>query len=646
MPGPTEHHSRPLQQALAPPQVALRWAELARALTLYPETSARATSCLEALQRALAGDDAANPRDVEVAFSATACWIGGEAHEIQDNRTLLWLRDRLFRSHLTGAIFERGVTAAAVLAFTKRLLALYLRRDLGLSFEDLWSEPSPGIVPLERCFDGTFGTAVAGAAPRDVPMVPSPGRQQNRTLNEKLARNDAVRAQVEALQSSVIELAGGEEHLVELDLLTEIAALLPEEGLHDHDLAAEMTLDILNELRLRLTEAPLPVEQAQHRDDASFLRLFAVIGRSHFSRTLAKYTAKSAGGDTPQRAEDAPGAPASPRVEPELPAAELEALASEMNAAVPRRIDAREIDDPLEQLGAYLHVLVTCEDPRALPGLEAGLLRLVQASGRGANEVLRRTLEPHRSGSAPESSAKVSRLISCLTGAGLRRQLRSLGVFDPEWVSQAFPDEFPGYLKGIDFSDPADRDELDLVCRKIGPRRFRQAPAWLDEQRELVAGPFPRALMTNPRASTVPLARLLFLQDPDRFRPDFARFLRVTAAKGPDQQVLDLVHDPALLPVEYLSAVADPAGGPLEHQRELCLHSIIAATEGVPALLAILVRAVHLLVHCDSAKTRGLLERLRRERRHVLLRKHPKAVRDAAARALATLARSGGAPRV
>ncbi|MBK8180579.1 MAG: hypothetical protein IPK67_17120 [Planctomycetes bacterium] len=631
---------------VAPAQVALRWAELARAMTLYPESSVRVTRSVEGFLESLHGCLTDDVVELKLAFSASGCWINGQVFDQKEHPGLRWLRERLFRSHLAGAAFSGAVDADSLLTFTKRLLALYTRRNLALTFEELWPSAYGGIHPLERCFDGTFSSDEDQASGGDLPMLAGPGRRGSTDLNDHLAQDASIRAELEDLQAKVIALAGQDAPFREFDLLAEIAALLPEEGVRDHGAASEMTLRILGELKLQLLRPPLDAGEGTTADDATFRRLLSVVSRSHFGRKLTPAASSPPGaneaGAPAASTTPAPGRASGAAADDE----ELDPMVAEILAAPPEPVSPPAVEDPLEQLGAYLHHLVHCDDPRILPSLERGIATLVGSAGESAHGLLRGYLQWLHAQQGPGAAARVARVVACLTAGGLREHLRRAGLLDVDRVAREFPQGFLDFLQGLKLEDTSDQGELDQVCGEIGPRRLRQAAFLLAGAVEFLAGPFPAALFALPLPSTVPLARMIYAQDPPRFQAGFVRFLRSTVVRGLDAQVFDLLALPESLPPEYLLALADQQPGKVAEQRELCLHGFVTATECSMPMLARHVRAIQMLAHCDSSNTQGLLDRLLKERRRLFFKKHPKAARDAAARVRLLLERAKGTPHV
>ena len=648
--GPLDRQSISALHSVAPAPVAERWADMARSLTLYPESSARVSSSLEAFLEALREGFTANSKGLEVAFSASGVWVNGEIIEQKDNPKLRWLRDRLFRSGLSGATFSENVSAAALLEFTKRLLSLYVRRDLNVGFDKLWPEPYAGIALLERRFDGTFAGRSVESGQGDHPMVADSNRLRALDLNAQLGRDETIRGEIDDLQAKLLALAGSDANFREFDLLAEIAALLPAEGLNDHAVAAEMTMRVLEELNLHFVEAPLHTDRAVPADDASFRRLLSVIGRSHFNRVVSNSQQESPATNVERPAQitnaNTPAVTSDARAAENLVPEDLSLVVAAMHAAPDESPLLPEFEDTLEQLGVYLHHLVNYDDPRKFPALEAGIGRLIHASGDGAIDVMRHYVDPARSEQGALGKPTVGRLVECLTRCGLRQHLRRLGLLDVDWIACEFPYEFLTYLQGLDLGNLADLGELDHVCRKIGTHRLRQATDLFAGALEFMAGPIPRALMSSSLVSLVPLVRQIYEQDRRRYKAEFAGFLRGTAAKGVDQLVLDAVHDPQLLLPGYLSALAEESPEQLAQQRELCVRSVVTVTEGHLPQLAQHVRAINLLVHCDSQETRALLKRLKHERKHLIFVKHARAARQAATRVLLALKSGRGARRV
>lgn len=165
--------SPPTAPPIGSPRVAECWADLTRALMLYPDTNSQVLRPLASLVGALRDGIDATSGAVELRFSARAVTIGDESFDLKEGSTVAWLKERLDRSDLSGVTFSESADEAALLAFTKRLLDLYRRRNMELGFAELWPRPYPGIALIERRFDGGFSgrarTRHSGPAARAAP---------------------------------------------------------------------------------------------------------------------------------------------------------------------------------------------------------------------------------------------------------------------------------------------------------------------------------------------------------------------------------------------------------------------------------------------------------------------------------------------
>jgi hypothetical protein len=635
--GPTDHASS-LPPELGSPHVAECWADLARVLTLYPATNSRVQRSLAAFLAALRGTFDPASRRIELAFSARKLWVGDASFALKPGSNLVWLKERLDRADISGASFSADVDEAALLAFTQKLLDLFARRDLERGFAELWNEPLRGIVPLEHRFEGAFsdreGEDPDGEADR--PNIAGRSRHKEESLRNALTMDPRVRAKIEEVRASLEASATQESELGQIDLVQEVVGLLPAEGLHDYETAVELSLSMMEAVlggrgQGRVAKGPRPEDSPGLRD------LLLTVGRSHFASLAAEVRAPRA---EPEKADEesipsflSAANDRAPILDEDAAITDdLQALLVEIERECPVAhgpIRSEDCEDPVEELGVFLHFLAESDDPSRFPALRAGLERLLQASGEPGLELLRSYLLTTDRAAAGER-APARRVATWLRRNKLHRFLRSCGVLDERWVSREFPVDFLEYLETLDLASQGDREELDRVCRAIGTRRFGIAANLLDGAEAFLASPLATQLFALHLVSLAPLVRQIYERDKRRLKADFARYLRATLAKGIDQTIFELVEDGSCLSSGYLSALVDQDAGRLAEARLQAVRAFLAASAGDAQRMPQFVRAVKLLANFDSPANRVFLGRLVEERRNLVFYRHPREVREAA----------------
>jgi hypothetical protein len=624
------------------PRLVEGWADLARALAIYPVTNSRVVRSLDAFLEVLRASFVGPASVVEVCFNAGVVWVDEDAFDLKPGSNPAWLKDRLDRADLSGTAFSEETTEASMLAFTQRLLELYARQDLDLDFKDLWPAPHAGITLLERRFDGPFlaGGEAAGGPARS--GILGRASRKVKLLRNALSLDPRVRGTIDRFQSRLVSAAGASTQFGTIDIIAEIVDVLPAEGLHDFATAVEMTERILSALEGELVRGPTGA--ARREENAAFRRLVFLISRSHFNTIEASQQPRT----VPSEVKDQPKP--TPVQEFHLHARDAEilddlgALLSEVERLGPASsgiANEHEVSDPAEELGVYLHYLVTHDDPSKFPTLSAGIGRLLEPSGEAGTVILRRYLEASRELDARVHGLHLGRVATWLRKNGHKEYLEKCGLLSAEWVIHEFPEEFLVYVETLDLDDPRDVKTLDRVCQAIGPDRFHDATELLSDASEFVAGPIPDHLFRLSLTSIGPLLRRIYEKDRRRFEPDFARYVRHTTASKLDLAILDVVGTAPSGLQSYWQALSENDTETLPEQRAQIVYAFLSETEGDPARLEQHVRAINLLANFDTPRTREYLNRLIGEASSFVLKKHPRAARAAAANVLRVLDKRG-----
>ncbi len=614
------------------------WADLVRALTLYPETNSRIQRSVASFLEALHASFDARTQRIEVGFSARSVWVNDDAFELKAGTNLAWLKDRLDRSNLSGAVFSASADQASLLQFSKRLLELYTRRNLELEFEALWPDAYAGIYLLEKRFDGAFSERPDEDEGDARPSVAGRGRHKVTTLCNALTKDERIRAQIQQVQQKIRGAADEKVEFSQVDLIARIVDLLPVEGLNDYQTAVDFTAKVLGVLEDGLVESRSSPSDASPDHDETLRHLLFVISRSLFEcidagkQSEPKELPLQKG---PRKQDKNQREAASPQMRDDEIQEDLALLLREIQELAPletERMRPGDLEDPVEQLGVLLHYLVTLEDPSQCPLLKEGIARLLRSSDGGVIGVLRAYLDPI----SPAVQAKrfrLGRVALWLRKNGRHDLLARCGVLDAEWAVSKFPEGFLVYVQTLDLSDVRDADELDSVCLRIGPERFGEARELLTGATEFLAGPQPSKVFNLSFASVAPLARQIYEKKRSRYQADFARFLRATLPKGIDQALLDVVDNQFLLP-GYLNALIENDDEKLAEQRLRIVHSLVATIEDDLSKLKNSIRAIKLLTNFDTPRVRAFLKRVVGARKFLVLKKHPRNERRAAASVL------------
>ncbi len=627
----------------ASPRVAECWADLARSLTLYPETNSRVQRSLASFFGVLRAGFDATTQQVEVGFSARSVWVADDAFELKAGTNLAWLKDRLDRADLSGAVFSAAANEAALLQFNRRLLELYTRRNLELEFQALWPDAYAGIYLLERRFEGAFSDQPGEDASDAPPSVAGRGRHKVTTLCNALTKDERIRGRIQEIQQKIIRPADEKVEFSQIDLIARIVDLLPVEGLNDYQTAVDFTTRVLGVLEERLAESRSSPSLVSLDRDETLRHLLFVISRSLFECIDA---GKHPGTEQLQPQErgrqdaDQHEAP-SPQVRDEEIQEDLALLMREMQELAPletARMRPGDLEDPVEQLGVLLHYLVTLDDPSRCPLLKDGIARLLRSPDEGVIGVLRAYLEPTGSPAVLAKRVRRGRVAVWLRKNSRHDLLGRSGVLDAEWATSRFPEGFLLYVQTLDLGDVRDAEELSSVCLRIGRERFLEAKDLLTGATEFLAGPLPSKIFNLPFASVAPLARHIYDKKKSRYQADFARFLRATLPKGIDQALLDAVDPQSLLP-GYLNALIENDNEKLAEQRLRIVHSLVATIEDDLNKLKSSVRPIKLLTNFDTPRVRAFLKRVVGARKALLLKKYPRDLRQAAASVLRSFKR-------
>ena len=539
-------------------RLANAWADFTKALSIYPETNTRVKAQLDELVGMIAAELASRgpghdpERGITILFHDTTVHVDKDSYESPDGSSLPWLRERLTHAGLAGIEFMPDLGPDALVAFTKRLLANFLRKESGLTHDDLWPETFDALVLIDLRFEGTFGGLAAegpyrgghrGTAVR--------GAETNHFLRGLLAHPKVTR-RVTMLGDQTQR--DDEETVSAADLLKRILDDVPAEALKSRDALITAVCNVMDNLQEPSTPTMgVRSDGSGEAGSGEFASLLYDVSRRHFGRKGPGLERLRP--DTSQAVEQTPGGG---RKRDDAIQDDVHALVDEV-ASLPSELayefGAGEAESPAEQLATMLHYLTQLERPHKLPGLYPALARLVQNPGRAELDVLRdHLLTP---GVTPEATERAhAAIVQFLLASGHPHLLRQSGVLTPEFVLADPAARLPLMVAGINMDHDAERAELDEVCRTLGTTILESE----DTMRAALAD-LPRDQAANvlhrPSSSRLPLVRALLAAHPERLVPETTAFLRSLDLPQDEAFVLFQLHDPAHITRTYLLALID-----------------------------------------------------------------------------------------
>ncbi len=548
-------------------RLATHWADVSKSLSIYPETNERVLArlgeflgCLTAHQQRNAGKPGHDAeRGVTILFQGSELLVEDMRDAVPPGSSLQWLRERIAHAGLAGVEMMPDLAAEDFVTFTKRLLANYLRKDAGLTFDDLWPDAYDGLVLIDRRFEGTFGGLSA-----DGPFAGGHAGTAVRGANTShfvrgLLAHPKVAKRVGKLHEHVATLEF-EEHADTVrtsDLIKRILDDVPAEALKSRDALIGAVCRVMDELATggapsgALDLRGLPSDGSGEASSGDFASLLYQVSRTHFTR-------KGPGLERLRPDADAPPSltPAGGRARDDDIHDDVEALAAELEG-LPRSLGydfaAGAAESTAEQLAVGLYFLVSLDRPQELPGLYPMLMRALERADALSLTVLRGYLE----GGADEAALARQRVVvRFLLRAGHAAHLRQAGTLNPDFVLADPVARLPLLLAALDAEDPAHFAELNAVCSQLGYGLLGQEallrPALADIPRDRAASVFLR-----PHPARLPLARLLLAAHPGRLVPECTAFLRSIDLPEDEAFVLFQLHDTDCITRAYLCALMD-----------------------------------------------------------------------------------------
>ncbi|MDJ0973252.1 MAG: hypothetical protein QNJ98_02170 [Planctomycetota bacterium] len=512
---------------LKPADMAVRWADYAKAAIIYPPGSSRVERAFDAFKEALKATAIHNR--VPITMSLDKLGVGREIMDITEDSKESWLRDRMRSGALDGVVFHVAVEADTMMAFTKRLADIHLRKGASEEGEELWPEHYRGIDLVHREFDGSFkgnkSNLVHGEASKDEEgnedLLPG---FEHEGLVDRLSLEGGVSDSVARISE---QLSGSGMHLpdeIELEfgsksvrrLLRYVVQCIPEDERESYNKASTTARSILGGLENMLQEEGQTTESVTKDDSVDLQALVFAASRMIFSREPSEITEE----DLPDRGKGGH------KGDDEI-TDDLSSLLLEINGLPKQRIeiDDEVVDDHAEQLRVYFHYLARPVEGERLDTIYDHATRLLQECRDREKAAIRDVLADvwHRA----DDVRGRRRVIEFFTHAKKTRLLRECGALPPEYVQQSFPRDFGIYLDGIDPTDAGDRSELLEVIRGLDAAKISGVEAALISGPESLGHPGrAQAILALKSEAALPFVGPLLALEDAEVTPALVRYLR------------------------------------------------------------------------------------------------------------------------
>ena len=573
-----------------------------------------------------------------------------------------WLRERFERSGLAAIDVPPDIPDTSVRAIGRRLLRNYVFNRSASRFEELWPEPIEAVTLRPRVFDGRFdgGDAPGGAGGGD---GIGPGRAggggtgsgggtgdgEGPGTSSEEATGDAgyecplgdeawhwTRDRVTEEYAGIAHDAGDEicKHFLE-----RVVEALPREMKEDEELGKEAVQRLLEKAALN----PLPTEAALgamlvniHQD----LDGGGSAGRgNHRDGWIEPPDEDEGEGQQPKERKQ--GHKGDDQVVDDRTAFDEEL--ARLPSGRTRPFTRAEAEVKAEQLDVLLHYVLATTDPAMQARLVSLATPVLGDLGPDELHLLGSVLKRFWFRADGSAGGARTRLLNLLTNAGHAHLLRDVGVFTVDYLVESFPRDFLLYVQCLDVTNAADRSEAATVCRRLTPHQVAGAGDVLRAQGALARRAVRDQLLGIADPSVRPLAQLVFEADPEGSRASIIRFLAATHGPLSIARTLAVLEPGPWLPNQLLRRLL--ATEPGSDQQDVSLRDdvarvVIAKLESLSDAMPdhpTRIAFVEALGHLPADRSVSYLRRLRRARKWLLFPAEPKAVRDAAARAMAML---------
>ncbi len=650
-----------------------RWADFTKALAMYPETNSRVQESrnqfLEALAGALRGDDRSRP-SAAIKLERDEIIVDGTRGPITHGTNLYWMYERLDKAALEGVRIHADVQPDQLIAFAKRLLKNFARKNLRVTPQDLWPETYEGLELVLRKFEGGFHGGGSGTptdifarrdeAPTESEVIgadsgmtgsseePEGGAEEaafERELSKRLAGEERVVSRIQSLRGAVEMSRKDEGDTVHVDLVSGIVRMLPVDVAADFNRVVDLTESVLEALNEHVAHEGLSIEPGPDGGMADLKALLFAASRKYFGRAKSdagKQISREQRGDGSDLHKTAKqGHKGDEKIVDDLDAflAELAHLPMPGNKAM----TAEQADLGAEQLDVYLTFLTDVQSVEVVRNLHPPLRELLKQPNAGELKVLQTHLEREwfRTGAGDGRVGK-TRILGLLQQAQATRLLRRCGFLSKEHVVEAFPQNFGHYVDALDFSNREDMAEFESVCRTVGEARIHESADALIRDAALLDGARAEKLLSHASFHLMPFAKILIDRGGDRFRDLVINFLQAVKPRKREACLLTIVENPIFLSSRYLSLITSPVLSEederkLKHEVAEVLCRFIRAAVHVSGQSERRLEAVRHLAFFPTSQTAIMLQELQKARRLWFFKAESAEIRTAARLGLLTI---------
>lgn len=630
----------PLAQAVV--RLTQRWAEAARAQSIYPAGHHRTAAALEAWRQAL--DEAralpeGAPAPLRMVFAHGALLAQGVEFRVEGDGGLDWLRERLDHGGLAGLEVLPGADEAGLELLNARLLQVFTDRRERRDPATLWAGEWPSLRLLDRRFEGLFDGDGADARRTQRTWGGTSdalsSATERQTVSRALLKDPGIVARLTAIHARLTAASGPgtdeSERVVE-----RLAELLPALAQRSEADMCSIAAGLLEALEDRIEQRPSPEALEGFLDDPALGRRAAFLSAALFRRDVSDEAAQAVRSQTAA----GPGGHAGDERYSDDPTSFVEAL-----EALPATPATHWAAEPLEvrgeQVGVLLHLALHHPDAARLAGLEPTLARTLENPEGDALAALRRTLEAAaQRADGQGASQPLERIFGLLRRLDRMPLLRRCGWLVPERIVETFPRDFGEWLRGLDLSGAADRAELLDVMRRLAPAKVLAAGDVLSRVEALGAQGVAEGLLAIPSPALAPLAQILFERRPGETRDLVAGWMRRLQLTGPVAAALHVLDESAPLPDGMLAALLaqllglDPPATVGAHVAK-SLAQFVRASTGREDRRARRIQALRLLGAYDHPEARQVLQHVAYGRRWWIVPLEDPVMRRAASAALA-----------
>lgn len=538
-------------------RLANAWAEFSRALSIYPESNERVqgrlAAVVEHVQQAVEERGASHDpeRGITVIFHDSGIHFDRGHAEIAEGSSLAWLRERLTHAGLAGVEFMPDLEPASVVTFTKQLLANFLRKEVGLTYEDLWPDRFEHIVLIDLRFEGTFGGMASDVVYRGGHLESRVRVADTNNFLRGLLAHPKVLDRAKKLSK---QRTAGEASVGAGEVLKRILNDVPAEALKSRDALITAVSKVMDDLLVKADAAAMTrTDGSGEAGSDEFASLLYQVSRGHFGRQGPGLERLKP--NTEEAVEQTPGGG---RARDAQITGDVHSLLEELQA-LPAQLAydfaAGEAESRAEQLGTLLHYLTHLERPHELPGLYPLLARLVDTPDPEALGVLRDHLQAEGVDEEATNRAHAA-IIRFLVAAGHAHLLRTCGILTNEFVLEDVPTRLPLMLAAIDTKDPEQLADLDALCKSLG-HELIDLSSRMREHLEALSRDQVVSILRRPYRERLPLVRVLVEVYPESLAAEATTFLRSLDLPEEEAFVLYQLHDPRHITREYLCALMD-----------------------------------------------------------------------------------------